>query len=109
RPAFVSPGDGPMLLVYSTDGRLRHEVEFTPELTRKYWAHSGTPGNPDGSFNEDLQIAALVPAAKPAAVDPATSPAALENGASAPVHADEAADVARMRNHRVQANGKAYR
>ena len=30
RPALVVPGDGPLLIVYNTDGRLRREVEMSP-------------------------------------------------------------------------------
>jgi hypothetical protein len=109
RPALVVPGDGPVLAFYSTDGRLRREIEFTPELTRRYWAQSGTPGNPDGTFNEDLQVAALVTTAKAGAVEPGLRPAIIAQEAVAPIHPDEAADVARMRAHRIQAGGKTYR
>jgi hypothetical protein len=111
RPALVSPGDGPLLMVFSTDGRLRRELEFTPELSRRYWAQSGTPGGPIGVFNEDLQIAALTPSFKAQTVDPAlvaVSSRAGKDGAS-PLHPDEAADVARLRNHRIRSGGKTYR
>jgi hypothetical protein len=112
RPALVATADGPVLAFYSTDGRLRREVEFSPELARRYWAQSGTPGSPDGVFNEDLQVASLAPssgqggAAEPALTQP---PAERAEPPAPPVHADEEADVARMRNHRIQAGGKTYR
>ncbi|MBX6313726.1 MAG: hypothetical protein IRY99_12520 [Isosphaeraceae bacterium] len=110
RPALVVPGDGPVLVFYSTDGRLRHEVEFTPELTRRFWAHSGTPGNPQSSFNEDLQVAALtpIPASKGQA-EPTLRPASPVNEVAPVVHPNEAVDVQRMRAYRIQAGGKTYR
>jgi hypothetical protein len=112
RPAIVTRREGPPLIVYATDGRLRREVEFTPEYRRRFWAHSGTPGNPGDSFNWDIEVAALVPTGAAGTVDPAVS--ALEGRAPAareatPVHPNEAADVERMRNYRVEAGGKAYR
>jgi hypothetical protein len=110
RPALVAPNDGPVLIFYSADGRLRHEVEFTPELIRRYWAHAGTPGNLSSSFNEDLEVAALIPSATATAVEPALAgPAATASSDSRPpAHANEAADIARMRSHRIQAGGKTY-
>ena len=36
RPAIVVPREGPLLMFYATDGRLRHEIEFNPELRRRY-------------------------------------------------------------------------
>jgi hypothetical protein len=111
RPALVAPGDGPLLMAYSTDGRLRRELEFTPELSRRYWAQSGTPGGPSGVFNEDLQIAALTPASKAQTVEPALSPTSSRAGKEdvPPVHTNEAADVARLRDYRIQEGGKTYR
>ena len=108
RPALVVPSDGPVLIVYGGDGRLRREVESTPELARRYWTHSGTPA---GVSNHDLQVAALRPSEQAAPVDPvADRPATWTPGESRPaVHAGEAEDVARMRAHRVQAGGKTYR
>jgi hypothetical protein len=108
RPALVAPADGPALIVYGGDGRMRHEVEFTADLNRRIYTHSGTLA---GVSNHDLQVAALVPPSSAAAVDPrAAGPA---NGPPAdprsPAHADEAADVARMRDYRIQAGGKTYR
>ena len=111
RPALVVPGDGPVLAVYSTDRRLRREVEFTPELSRRYWAQAGTPGTPEGAFNLDIQIAALRSSDTAAAVEPAAS--AIEPRVQAeaenPVHPHEADDVARMRSYRIAAGGKSYR
>ncbi|WP_422923565.1 hypothetical protein [Singulisphaera sp. PoT] len=113
RPALVVPSQGPALIVYSSDGRLRREVEFSPELTRRYWAQSGTPGIPNGVFNEDLQIATLTPVGpKLATVEPvADVPYALRGAADnvPAVHADEQGDIDRMRNHRVAIGGKNYR
>ena len=56
RPALVPLADGPVLAVYNTDGRLRHEVEFTPDLARRFYSHSGTP---EGVVDNDIEIAAL--------------------------------------------------
>ena len=103
RPALVPTADGPVLAFYSTDGRLRRESESTPELGRRYYTHAGTP---EGVVDNDLQAAALtspLPAAEPhlIAPDPARE-------ARTPVHPDEAADVARMRDHRVKSGGKTY-
>jgi hypothetical protein len=110
RPALVVPGDGAALIFYSTDGRLRREVEFTPDLMRRFWAHSGTPGTPDQVFNLDLEVAALVPSAAATAVEPALAGEAASPPAQAqpPVHLNEAADVARMRSYRIEAGGKSY-
>jgi len=108
RPALVAPNDGPVLAIYTTDGRLRREVEFNPELVRRYWQHSGTP---PGVANNDLEIAALTPApGAQSAVEPALTIRERRDDAhaSAPVHPNEAADVARMRDHRIHAGGKTY-
>ncbi len=112
RPALVSPSEGTVQIVYSTDGRLRREVEFTPELVRRYWAQSGTPGTPNGVFNEDLELAVLAPNTKGKLVEPvADVPHELRVPAdSAPaVHPLEQADVDRIRNYRIDAGGKKYR
>ena len=102
RPAIVVPREGPPLMFYATDGRLRREIEFNPELRRRYWAHSGTPGNPNGSFNWDVEVAALVPTRADVRVDPEVAEAKDATISRPPregslVHPDEAADVARMR------------
>jgi hypothetical protein len=108
RPALAVPSDGPVLIVYGGDGRLRREVESTPELARRYWTHSGTPA---GVSNHDLQIAALRSGEPAAPVDPvAERPATSTPGASgSAVHAGEKDDVARMRAHQIRAGGKSYR
>ena len=51
RPALVPTPDSPMMVVYNSDARLRHEVEFTPDLARRYYTHSGTP---EGVVANDL-------------------------------------------------------
>ena len=110
RPALVIPADGPALVFYSSDGRLRREAEFTPERDLKYWPHSGAPGGPDSSFDEDLEVAALRPMSGAVTIDPAAVPPAPTTAPAPPVvHPDEAADVARMRDYRIEAGGKAYR
>jgi hypothetical protein len=87
RPALVAFADGPPLLVYDGDGRLN----FTAD-----------------GVDHGLRIAALTTAAR--GTEPALAePAPREAEASAPIHPDEAADVARMRAHRIQAGGKTYR
>jgi hypothetical protein len=114
RPSIVVPPEGPPLMFYATDGRLRHEVEFTPELRRRYWAHSGTPGNPDGSVNWDIEAAALVPTKADVRVDPDV-PETKDRATSRPpregssIHPTEATDIDRMRGYRIQAGGKTYR
>jgi hypothetical protein len=108
RPALAVPADGPVLIVYGGDGRLRSEVESTPELARRYWTQAGTPA---GVSNHDLQVAALRPQVQAAAVDPIADQPAILNPAEAQpaVHAREKEDVARMRAHRVRAHGNTYR
>ena len=56
RPALVPSKGSGTLIVYSSDGRLHREVEFTPELAWKYYSHSGTP---PGVVDNDLFLAAL--------------------------------------------------
>jgi hypothetical protein len=112
RPAIVIPTEGPPLMFYSTDGRLRHEIEFTPELRRRYWAHSGTPGNPNGSVNWDVEVAALVPVGTESHADPVVSAVASSSGPprkASPIHPNEAADIERMRNYRIECGGKTLR
>jgi hypothetical protein len=104
RPALVTQGDGPLLVAYNSDGRLHREVEFKGDLAWKYYSHSGTPPE---VVNNDLFLAAVT--APTGAADPATIRAVPQELAPAVVHADEAADVARMRNHRIVAGGKTYR
>jgi hypothetical protein len=112
RPAIVFPIQGPPLLFYATDGRLRHEVEFTPEYRRRYWAHSGTPGNPNGSFNWDIEVAALVPSSSSDPIDPVVAPieaAPPPSREATAIHPNEAADIQRMRDYRIEAAGKTFR
>ena len=106
RPALVAPGDGPLLIVYNTDGRLRREVEGTPKLTLRYFVHSATP---PGVINNELQVAALATARR--AIDPVlVAPDPAEERRDKPmVHPDETGDVARMRDYRIAAGGKSYR
>jgi hypothetical protein len=111
RPALVAPGQGPALVFYSTDGRLRRELELSVELQTRYFNYSGSPGGPQRIFDMDLEVAALPAGATPQAIAstpsaPASDPAPEGRPLS---HAGEAADVARLRAHRIQADGKAYR
>ena len=104
RPALVPMPDGPMLAVYNSDARLRHEVEFTPDLARRFYTHSGTPA---GVVSNDLEIAALprpVTNLTEAHLQPVPTP---ENKPA--VHPAEAADLKRVRDHVVRAGGKTYR
>jgi hypothetical protein len=111
RPALVAQGDGPLLVAYSSDGRMHREVDLTPELQARYQPQGGTP---PGVHNSDLFLAAVpaptgvdAGAAEPSAAREA-APAQAE-AAAAPVHPTEAADVARMRGYRLAAGGKTYR
>jgi hypothetical protein len=104
RPALVQPSEGPLLTVYSSDGRLRREVEITPTLSRTYFSNQGTP---PGVYNTDLEISALM---SPIAADePRLSlqepPAAPQAG----VHPDETTDLGRIRAYQIKAGGKTYR
>ena len=110
RPALIAPekGAGPLLIAYSSDGRLRREVEFSPELARTYATHFGTP---PGVANNDIFVAAVA-APGGTAGTPDMKLVTGHEPAAAPVpavHATEPADLARMRAHRVEAGGKIYR
>jgi len=110
RPALVPPSDGPVLAFYSTDNRLRREVEMNPAFNKRYWSHQGTPDEPVSCFNEDLQVASLTPWKQGGPIEPTPMgprPAA-EPVEAVPGHENEAEDVARMRSHRIQAGGKTY-
>jgi hypothetical protein len=88
RPALVAGNDSPVFLVYDGDNRLRRDGE---------------------GVDHGLYIAALVP---PSAnlVEPALSGVEPTGGApAAAIHPNEAADVARLRAHRIEAGGKTYR
>ena len=108
---WSSPATVPLLVVYSTDGRLRREVEFTPELSRRYWAQSGTPGGPgrlqrrppDRGADADLEGSGR--RAGPSAASSPRREGAMHRR-SIPTRP---ADVARMRDYRIEAGGKTYR
>ncbi len=104
RPALVPQSDGPLLVFYNTDGRLRREVEGTPELMWKYYSHSGTP---PGVVNNDIEVSAVKPVGTPG--ETALAAVAKSNETAPVVHPNENADVARMRNYRINAGGKTYR
>lgn len=110
RPALVAPREGsdPLLMVYSSDGRLRREVEHSPELTPRFYSHSGTP---PGVVNNDLFVAAVPPPTATRGEPMLTHVTGREPDAApvAAVHSRESADVGRMRSHRVEAGGKTYR
>ena len=46
RPALVMPADGQALIFYSSDGRLRREIEFTPERDIEILVASRDAGRP---------------------------------------------------------------
>ncbi len=103
RAALVQPGSGPMLIIYSTDGRLRREVETTPALSRMYNTNQGSP---PGTYNVDLEASALT------SHDRLESPRLAEvetPSTAAPVHPQEAEDLERIRGYRITAAGKTYR
>jgi hypothetical protein len=88
RASLVVARDGAPLIVYDGDNRLRRMVD---------------------GVDHGIHIAALViPSAtllEPVFAEVAPTPP----GGGAPVHPDEAGDVARLRGHRVEAGGKSYR
>jgi hypothetical protein len=108
RPALVAPGDGRLVVFYNTDARLRHEVEFTPELSRSYYTHSGTP---DGVVDNDLQVAVLTPGKSGAVGEPTLRDLSRRpaEASSPPIHPNEPEDIARMRQYRIIAGGSTYR
>ncbi|MFO0952500.1 MAG: hypothetical protein U0835_15410 [Isosphaeraceae bacterium] len=88
RPSLVTPSSGPAFIVYSGDGRLQRDGD---------------------AVENGLNVAALTvsnnDAGEPALAEaPATGPAPTPRS-----HPNEAADVARMRAHRIEAGGKTYR
>ena len=106
RPALAAIPGGPLLAFYNTDRRLRREVEFTPELRRHFYTHSGTP---PGVVDNDLEVASIADRPTPSA-EPALSPADLYPGQEAPpVHPNEAEDVLRLRTYEVKSTGKTYK
>jgi hypothetical protein len=88
RPALVVPGDGPALLFYDGDKRFSQD------------------GN---VVQHGLYVAALSSPERSQGVDPALTEAPRDPLPGAPpLHPNEAADIARMRAHRIQAGGKTY-
>jgi hypothetical protein len=104
RPALVPLAGGPVLAFYNTDARLRHEVEMSPALSRRYYTHSGTP---PGVVSNDIQVAALSAPTTRAAAEPTGEKVALGERVEL-VHPNEGADVERMRSHRILAGSKTY-
>ncbi|MFO0908569.1 MAG: hypothetical protein U0794_09430 [Isosphaeraceae bacterium] len=113
RPALVaSPSNAPgasgtLLAVYSSDGRLRREVEHQADLTPTYYSHSGTP---PGVVDNDLFASRVeVPAASgPAPTLTLVTGNEPDARPASPVHPNEAADVARLRAYRIPAGGSTY-
>lgn len=103
RPALVARPEGDVLAFHSSDGRLHREVEHTPELSVRYFSHYGAPPGVD---NNDLFVSALT--RMPGIDAPELAGEKAEPAPVAPVHPNEAADVARVRGHRIQADGKTY-
>jgi hypothetical protein len=89
RASLVAPSDGSAWVVYVGDNRT---VSAGDEV------------------NANVQVAAL-PAGPAGKVEPVLAEVAPGSPAPAspPVHPDEAADIARVRNHRIHAGGKTYR
>jgi hypothetical protein len=87
RAAIVVPGDGPPLAFYAGDGRFSQQGDV---------------------IDHGLHVAALTPPAGAREVDPRLTEAPADPVAGAALHPNEAADVARMRAHRVAAGGKSY-
>jgi hypothetical protein len=90
RAAIVVPNDGPLLSFYDGDGRYSHEGD---------------------TVDHGLHVAALVPPGGSGSrrVDPGLTPAAREPVEATPeLHPNEAADVAKMRAHRIELGGKTY-
>ncbi len=104
RPALVQPSEGPILVFYSTDGRLRREVEINPSLTRQYFTNQGTP---PGVHNCDLEFSALVTTT--ALAEPRLSEPEPQAAGPVSVHPDESADLDRIRAYQIKAGGKSYR
>jgi hypothetical protein len=100
RPALVQPRDGPVLAFYSTDGRLRREVEMNPRNTLRYFSNQGTP---PGVFNVDLEVSALV------TTGPMEEPRLTSPPPAASVGVDRGEDLSRIRGYRIEAVGKTYR
>jgi hypothetical protein len=104
RAALVQPIVGPVLAFYSTDGRLRREVEVNPDLARRYFSSQGTP---PGVFNVDLEVSALVAAGRPLEEPQLDAPPPALPAET--FHPGEAEDLERIRAFRLAAGGKTYR
>ncbi len=103
RPALVQVSEGPVLAFYSTDGRLRREVEMAPERNRRYFTNQGTA---PGVFDVDLEVSALV--AVGTGEEPRLAPPPRVEPVP-PSHGDETVNIERMRRYRVESGGKSYR
>jgi hypothetical protein len=89
RAALVAGGDGRLLIVYDGDSRYSHDSD---------------------AVDHGLHVAALVPPTSPGqGSDPALSgPVRDPIDTAPPLHPTEAADIARMRAHRITLGGKTY-
>ncbi len=88
RPSLVVTGDGPPLIVYDGDNRLQRAGD---------------------GVDHGLHIASLVPPSGIKAEPALTEVARTEQSPGSVIHPNEAADVARLRAYRIQADGKSYR
>jgi hypothetical protein len=106
RPAAVATPGGTILAFYNTDNRMHREVIRNAQTKLQYLPNQGAPPE---VVDNDLFVAAL--AAPAGASQGASTPgdAAEAEEPVEPVHANEAADVARMRGYRIEAGGKSYR
>ncbi len=106
RPSLVVSPNGPLLVVYSSDGRLHREGSGQGGAQAKAKA-AAADAPPRKWINSDLFVAALkvMANAEPARPGEAAGPSVKVP----PVHANEAADVARMRAYRIQSGGRSYR
>jgi hypothetical protein len=106
RPALVATPGGNILAFYNTDNRMHREVERNAETKVKYLPNQGAPPE---VVDNDLFVASLAaPAqASPGASTPGEAVTAEEPVAA--VHPNEAGDVQRMRDYRIEAAGKTYR
>jgi hypothetical protein len=88
RAALVVPGDGPVLVIYDGDKRFSQDGNVV-----RHGLHAAL-------LSSSARIQTVNPALAEAARDPLP--------AAPPLHPNEAADIARMRAHRIQAGGKTY-
>jgi hypothetical protein len=88
RAAIVMPNDGPPLAFYDGDGRYTHDGD---------------------TVDHGLHVAALTYPSRPRGGDPALTEAPRDPIETAPpLHPTEAADIARLRGHRIALGGKNY-